>query len=95
MSVEPGEPGGAVQRARSAGVDFGVVVYGLLIEVLSNVGKSHGVESEFAREVKRKVDEVRTDMTRADESAVRRMEKQSVIEEQWRRLRTVLEGLDT
>ncbi len=55
------------------GVDLGVVIYHLLFEVHENVGKSHGKESSFAKAVQRKFEEVKIDMTRGDQNAVRQM----------------------
>ena len=73
----------------SRGVDFGVVIWGFLREVLDNVEKSHGKSHSFATAVKRKVDEVRTDMTRADSSKVKWAETQ--ISNQWKILRQIIQ----
>lgn len=51
------------------GLDYGVVVFGLLKEAELNVGKSHGTSSRFAKMVQAKVEEVTTDMTRGDRAA--------------------------
>jgi len=79
-TLDPTGDSAAEAELRHAGVDFGVVVYGLLSEVASNVERSHGKESGFAREVRRKVEEVCTDMTRGDREVLsgirRRMESQ-------------------
>lgn len=49
-------------------LDAGAIVWGLLTEVKDNVRLSHGEDSSFARTIYEKVEEVRTDMTRQDQS---------------------------
>ena len=69
------------------GIDLGVVLYGLLQEVLSNVPSSHGVDSRFAKMVQRRCEEVFTDMTRGTNVNLREVE--SRLEKQWVLLRQV------
>ena len=88
--MDPTGDNAAEVEMRDAGVDFGVVVYGLLSEVASNVEKSHGAESGFAREVRRKVEEVVTDMTRGDRGLLKGMRGR--MEEQWTILRKLAES---
>ena len=66
-------------------IDYGVVIWGFLMEVKSNVEKSHGKGHGFTAVIKRKVDEVKTDMTRADPSRINWAEQR--IEQQWKLLR--------
>lgn len=66
-------------------LDFGVIIWGLLLEIQDNVDRSHGKDSAFAGEVKRKVEEVRVDMTRGNPQMV--AEAQRKIPEQWSKLR--------
>lgn len=68
-------------------LDYGVIIWGFLMETYSNVEKSHGKDHRFSANVKRKVDEVRTDMTRGDPSKVVWAEKQ--ITQQWKHLRRI------
>ena len=67
------------------GLDFGVVIWGFLKETLDNVQYSHGKDHRFAAAVKRKVDEVKTDMTRDDLARLRWAEGQ--FERVWKVLR--------
>lgn len=52
-------------------LDLGALCYGLLFEVCENVTKSHGKDSSFARTVKLKFEELKTDMTRGDPNMLR------------------------
>ncbi len=70
---------------RDEGVDFGIVVIGLLIEVENNVIKSHGGSSSFARNVSVKIQEVKVDMTRGDGKELKSIKAK--IEAQWSVLR--------
>ena len=84
--VIAGEPrNAAAQKLIDRGLDCGIVIWGLLLEVQDNVQKSHGKGHSFAATVKRKVDEVRTDMTRSDPSRIRWAETR--IPDQWKVLR--------
>ncbi|KAI9756155.1 MAG: hypothetical protein M4579_003968 [Chaenotheca gracillima] len=72
--------------------DYGKVVWGLLMEVLSNVDWSHGSESAFAAKVKRKVEEVRVDMTRGEEAnRFKDQPGQEWLAEEWAKLRDIAE----
>ena len=73
---------------RDRDLDFGVVVAGLMREVLGNVGRSHGEESVFARVVRRKAEELGWDMRGGLGSGGLGMEK---VEGEWRKLRKVAE----
>ncbi|KAF2808553.1 SET domain-containing protein [Mytilinidion resinicola] len=79
LGSEPDDP--MTQGMVQQGVDIGIIIYGLLIEVQSNVPLSHGKDSSFARAVKRKVEEVEVDMTRADAGALRGVERR--IAKEW------------
>jgi len=80
----------AEAELRDAGVEFGVVVYGLLLEVYDNVTSSHGRDSTFAKEVRRKMEEVVTDMTRGDAKELHGIKNR--IEPQWRILRKLADS---
>ncbi|MCJ1474303.1 hypothetical protein MMC13_002961 [Lambiella insularis] len=59
-----GQEGDAAVRAFDArwGVEWGAVVFGLLLEVEGSVGGSHGLESGFARKVMREGEGLRGDL---------------------------------
>jgi len=80
----------AEAELRDAGVEFGVVVYGLLLEVYDNVRNSHGQDSSFAKEVQRRMEEVITDMTRGDAKELQGIKNK--IEPQWRILRKLADS---
>ena len=67
--------------------DFGVLIYSLFVEILANIEKSHGKENNLAISVKAKFEELKTDMTRADPSALKKLDKQR--EEVWRKFRKI------
>ena len=67
------------------GVDFGIVVVGLLMEVQNNVMQSHGGSSSFARIVSEKIQEVKVDITRGDGKELKSIKAK--IEAQWSVLR--------
>ena len=67
--------------------DFGVMIYFLFVEIMANIDKSHGKDNSLAKSVRAKFEELKTDMTRADPSALRNLDKQR--EEVWRKLRSV------
>lgn len=79
------EGGKSTHSKLPSNISLGIVVLGLLIEVQDNVRYSHGESSAFALEVKRKVEEVRTDITRGDQDFV--ADLNSKIELQWKALR--------
>lgn len=62
-------------------IDFGVLVYYLFVEAVANIEKSHGKDNSLAKILKRKFDQLTTDMTRADRNAVRNLERRR--EETW------------
>ncbi|KAI9819575.1 MAG: hypothetical protein M1827_007025 [Pycnora praestabilis] len=66
--------------------DYGTIIHGLLKEVEGNVGASHGPHSHFAVMVKRKVEEVNVDMTRAD--TAQGALKKDKLEKEWKILRS-------
>lgn len=82
---------GSVGRLEAYHLDYGTVLWGLLTEVEGNVDKSHGRGTRFANMVRRKVDQVKVDMTRGD-AAVPTIGKQEV-EKQWSILRRIAEDL--
>lgn len=71
-------------------LDFGVVIWGLLNEVIDNIQLSHGRDSTFARAVQNKMEEVKTDLTREDATRLARMKQR--FEEQWKLLRRLASG---
>ncbi|KAL9085785.1 MAG: hypothetical protein Q9165_007417 [Trypethelium subeluteriae] len=83
LSGEQGDE--QILRLQEVGLDFGIVLYGLLQEVLNNVSKSHGVDSRFARMVKRRCEEVFTDMTRGTTAKLNEVEGH--LDDQWALLR--------
>lgn len=72
-------------RLQDQGVDFSIVVIGLLMEVQNNVVQSHGGSSSFARIVSEKVQEVKFDTTRGDGKELKSIKTK--IEAQWSVLR--------
>lgn len=76
-----------ILKLQETGIDFGIVLYGLLQEVLSNVPKSHGIDSRFAKMVRQRCQEVFTDMTRR--TATKLGEAEGRLEEQWMIVRQV------
>jgi SET and MYND domain-containing protein len=66
-------------------IDFGVLVYYLYLEVVANVEKSHGKDNSFSKLLKRKFDQLITDMTRVDQNAVRNLEQRR--DKTWRQFR--------
>ncbi len=66
-------------------IDFGVLVYYLFLEVVANIEKSHGKDNSFAKLLKRKFDQLTTDMTRADRNAVMKLERRR--DGTWRQFR--------
>jgi SET and MYND domain-containing protein len=73
------------EHSETKDMDFGVLVYYLFLEVVANVEKSHGKDNSFAKLLKRKFDQVTTDMTRADLNAVRKLEQHR--DKTWRQFR--------
>ncbi|KAF2099382.1 hypothetical protein NA57DRAFT_74883 [Rhizodiscina lignyota] len=67
------------------GIDLGVVIFGLLVEVHDNVQKSHGQNSSFAKIIQKKFEEMRTDITRGDAGMIAQV--MGKIESQWSTLR--------
>ena len=70
-----------VKSMLDMGTNIGVIAYGLLYEVVSNVDKSHGRSSSFAKAVHRKMEEVTVDMTRGNPGALHGM--MDKIKEEW------------
>ena len=68
------------------GVEWGVVVWGLLREVEGVVGRSHGGESSFAGTVRGRVEEVRGGMR---EGGVDERVVEGGREREWAKLRRV------
>jgi hypothetical protein len=60
------DPIGFIQSAELAGHDMGYLMYGLMGQGSDNIGKSHGLESTFAKMVKNKFYEVTADMMKSD-----------------------------
>ncbi|MCJ1378416.1 hypothetical protein MMC17_001514 [Xylographa soralifera] len=77
---------------RKWGVEWGVVVWGLLMEVEGSVGGSHGVDSRFAAEVRREGDRFRVDARGGPYAEVGPGRRD--VEREWAKLRKVAdEGL--
>jgi len=85
LDVDVSRNNGPIAELLSQGVDFGVVVVGLMVEFQDNVKRSHGVDSEFARQAQSKIEEVKMDMTKDGIEMFRLPATR--IEEQWRVLR--------
>ena len=73
-----------------AGLDFNVVVFGLLRKLLSVVGKSHGEDSAFAGAVREKADELRHLMGRADPGSLKLLGDDRFMEQQWVKFRQMV-----
>jgi len=72
-------------------IDFGVLEYYLLLEVVANVEKSHGKDNSFAKLLKRKFDQLTIDMTREDPNAVGNLEQHR--DKTWRQFRKFADGV--
>ncbi|KAI9876953.1 MAG: hypothetical protein M1830_005214 [Pleopsidium flavum] len=81
-----GEPG-SVEKLAPYYLNYATVLWALLMEVEGNVYKSHGPETRFATMVRRKVEQVKVDMTRGD-AAIPKLGK-AELETQWSALRKV------
>ncbi|KAI9846483.1 MAG: hypothetical protein M1837_003903 [Sclerophora amabilis] len=97
-SLSASDPG-AVQELETYRLDYGKVVWGLLKEVEGNIDRSHGSDSGFAAQVRRKVEEVRVDMTRGDDassssSRLKLQPDEEWLEEEWTKLRQIAESVD-
>lgn len=68
-------------------INFGVLLYFLFVEILANVEKSHGKDNSFAKQMKAKFEQIKTDMTRSDPHALRDIVKQR--EETWKKFRSI------
>ena len=82
---------GSVDSLDRYALNYGTVVWGLLLEAEGNLDRSHGNGTRFARMVRRKVDQVKVDMTRGD-AAVSKIGRQE-LEKQWTRMRKIAEDL--
>ena len=91
-SVSVSEPE-LVNRLDKYHLDYGIIVWVLLMEVDGNVDKSHGSGTRFAKMVKRKFEQVKVDMTR-DDTAPSKLGKKEV-ETQWSMMRQIAEDLAT
>ena len=65
---------GILNEIGEMGLDIGVLIYKLLSEAATNVDLSHGADSKFAKLVKAKFEEVKSDMLRARPDALGGME---------------------
>ena len=74
-------------------IDYGKTIWGLIMEVQANVDKSHGPTSSFAIAVKRKVEELRVDMTRNEAAAVH-LTGRDWLPEEWTKLRAIADMAD-
>ncbi|OCK85106.1 SET domain-containing protein [Lepidopterella palustris CBS 459.81] len=84
LASEPDAPG--VKDMVDQGIDLGVIMYGLLYEVISNVSQSHGQSSSFGMAVRRKMEEVSADMTGGNRAALPAALRgmQDRIKDQWK-----------
>lgn len=89
-SLSVSEPG-LIDRLESYSLTYGTVLWGLLLEVEGNVDMSHGRGTRFANTVRRKVEQVKVDMTRGD-ATVPSFGKQEV-EKEWSTMRKIAEDL--
>ncbi len=89
-SLSVGEPGLVIELEEYR-LDYGTVIWGLLIEVEGNVDRSHGQNTRFAKLVRRKMDQVKVDMTRGDSAAPKLGKAET--EKQWALLRKVANEL--
>lgn len=90
LAAERGSMG--ISESDDMNLEYGVAVLGLLREVVDNVPLSHGKDSNFARSVQLKFEEVSVDMTRGDPTRCRNIENQ--MEAQWGILRTIAAKVD-
>jgi len=79
----------AVAEHMRRGVNFTIVMWELMRQVRELVGRSHGDGSKFAREVRRRLDEVHEGM-RCDPSGLEMVKRD--VRVQWRCLRQMADG---
>ncbi|KAH0545069.1 hypothetical protein FGG08_000840 [Glutinoglossum americanum] len=78
----------SVKELEQYGLEYGVIIWGLLYEMNGNVDKSHGKESRFARTVKSKFEELRVDMARGG-NELHRTVSQSALDTEWAKMRKI------
>ncbi|KAI9843733.1 MAG: hypothetical protein M1838_002496 [Thelocarpon superellum] len=70
-------------------LEYGLVVWALLKEVEENVDKSHGTNTLFALQVKRKLEQVKVDMESSQEYRTRQLLSPEAMEVEWAKLRRI------
>ncbi|KZF23795.1 SET domain-containing protein [Xylona heveae TC161] len=83
----------SVERLQDLDLNYGKIIWGLMIEVENNVDLSHGPKSTFAGIVKEKFEEIRTDMTRKDNAKLHF--SRDDLDAEWKKLREVASQLGT
>ncbi len=89
-SLSASDPG-LVSQLDKHELDYGTIVWALLMEVESNIDASHGRESMLALTVRRKVEEVRVDMTRQGTGRLATIKDR--LDKEWAKLRALSDQL--
>lgn len=93
VSADPTGVQRAFPWARGVEVEYGKVVWGLLCEVVAQVGMSHGEESGFAETVGRKREEVGRDLRAGGAGWVEMKVGEIGLEGEVAKVRRLVEGL--
>ncbi|KAI9760477.1 MAG: hypothetical protein M1835_000157 [Candelina submexicana] len=80
-----------INQLSEFGLDYGTIIWALLTEVESNIDASHGRKSTLALTIRRKVEEVRVDMTRQGTGKLATVKDR--LDKEWAKLRAVANKL--
>ncbi|KAH0558704.1 hypothetical protein GP486_004653 [Trichoglossum hirsutum] len=72
------------------GLEYGVILWGLLYEMEANVDKSHGKESRFAKMVRFKFEELKADIAKGGTRMLKNL-NQSALDTEWAKMRKIAE----
>ncbi|KAI9722594.1 MAG: hypothetical protein M1812_001525 [Candelaria pacifica] len=89
-SLSASDPG-VIGQLDKFELDYGTIIWALLIEVEGNVDVSHGSESTLALTVRQKVEEVKVDMTRGGTRTLAILKDR--LDKEWVKMRAVSEAL--
>ena len=78
----------SVKELEQYELEYWIIIWGLLYEMDSNVDKSHGKESRFAKMVRSKFEELKVDMTRGGTHAYKNL-NQSALDTEWAKMRKI------
>jgi hypothetical protein len=78
----------SVKELEQYGLEYGVIIWGLLYELEANVDKSYGRESRFAKMIRSKFEELRVDMARGGTHMLKSL-NQSALDTEWAKMRKI------